>query len=104
MKTIFGFSSVALAGATAQSIAAAANSGQIAVLNLRFRILYPFIRLFLYAAAGKSISVSHGGETKLVHRCNPPTRGRPSGTCVPAVLREHIMVSCKHEVAYARNS
>jgi hypothetical protein len=44
MKTIFGSFSAALAGATAQSIAAAANSGRTAVLNLRFTILYPFIR------------------------------------------------------------
>src|SRR5215467_4785225 len=36
MKTIFGFLSSAVAGATAQSIAAAANSGQTVVLNLRF--------------------------------------------------------------------
>src|SRR5215469_14882127 len=41
MKTIFGFFSAALAGATAQSIAAAANSNQTIVLNLRFMILYP---------------------------------------------------------------
>src|SRR5215472_702138 len=47
MKTILGFSSAALAGATAQSIAAAANSGHTAVLNLRFTILYAFVRLFL---------------------------------------------------------
>src|SRR5215831_20532436 len=44
MKTMFGFFSTAFAGAAAQSIAAAANSGQTAVLNLRFTILYPFIR------------------------------------------------------------
>src|SRR6476659_8185270 len=36
MKTIFGFFSCALAGATAQSIAVAANSDQAVVLNLRF--------------------------------------------------------------------
>jgi hypothetical protein len=44
MKTIFGFFSAAVAGATAQTIAAAANSGQTVVLNLRFTILHPFIR------------------------------------------------------------
>src|SRR5262245_46529163 len=44
MKTIFGFCSSAMAGATAQRIAAAANSGQTVVLNLRFTILCPFIR------------------------------------------------------------
>ena len=33
----------AFAGATTQSIAAAANSDQVVVLNLRFTILYPFI-------------------------------------------------------------
>src|SRR6516164_2253928 len=44
MKTMFGFFSCALTGATAQSIVAAVNSGQKAVLNLRFKILYPFIR------------------------------------------------------------
>jgi hypothetical protein len=38
MKTIFGFFSSALAGATAQNIAAAGNSGQTVVLNLRFTI------------------------------------------------------------------
>jgi hypothetical protein len=38
MKTIFGFFSCALAGATAQSIAAAAKSDQAVVLNLRFTI------------------------------------------------------------------
>src|SRR5215471_18470091 len=47
MKTIFGSLSAALAGATAQSIAAAANRGQTAVLNLRFKIFYPFTWLFL---------------------------------------------------------
>src|SRR5262249_17292266 len=47
MKTILGLSSAALAGATTQSIAAAANSGHTAMLNLRFTILYPFVRLFL---------------------------------------------------------
>jgi hypothetical protein len=36
MKTIFGFFSCALAGATTQSIAAAANSDQAVMLNLRF--------------------------------------------------------------------
>ena len=41
MKTIFGFFSAALAGATAQSVAAAVNSNQAIVLNLRFMILYP---------------------------------------------------------------
>src|SRR5215472_6037049 len=47
MKTILGFSSAALAGAATQSIAAAANSGHTVMLNLRYTILYPFIRLFL---------------------------------------------------------
>src|SRR5262249_331009 len=42
MKTIFGFFSCALAGATAKRIAAAAHSGQREALNLRFMILYPF--------------------------------------------------------------
>jgi hypothetical protein len=46
MKTIFGSLSAALAGATAQSIAAAAN-GQTAMLNLRFKIFYPFTWPFL---------------------------------------------------------
>jgi hypothetical protein len=41
MKTIFGSFPAALAGATAQNIAAAANSGETVVLNLRFMILYP---------------------------------------------------------------
>ena len=36
MKTILGLSSAALAGATTQSIAAAANNGPTVVLNLRF--------------------------------------------------------------------
>jgi hypothetical protein len=35
---MFGFFSCALAGAAAQSVAAAANSGQTVVLNLRFTI------------------------------------------------------------------
>jgi hypothetical protein len=43
MKTIFGFFSAALAGAIAQTIAAAANSGQTLVLNVRFTISYPFL-------------------------------------------------------------
>src|SRR5215475_15932077 len=43
MKTILGFRSSALAGPTAHSIAAAANSGHTVVLHLRFTILYPFI-------------------------------------------------------------
>jgi hypothetical protein len=47
MKTIFGFFSSALAGATAQSIAATANIGQTVVLSLRFTILYSSIRLLL---------------------------------------------------------
>jgi hypothetical protein len=38
MKTILGFSSAALAGATTQSIAATANSGHTAMLKLRFTI------------------------------------------------------------------
>src|SRR4026209_132039 len=44
MNTTLGFFSCALAGATAPSIAAAADSGQTAVLNLPFTILYPFLR------------------------------------------------------------
>src|SRR6516162_11276872 len=44
MKTILGFSSAALAGATTQNIAAAAST---AMLNLWVTILYPFIWLFL---------------------------------------------------------
>jgi hypothetical protein len=43
MKTIFGSFSAALAGATAKTIAAAANSGQTVVLSLRFTILYSLI-------------------------------------------------------------
>src|SRR5262245_5020296 len=51
MKTIFGFFSsdfvsAALAGATAQSMAAAANSGQTVVRNLRFTVSFPVIRDF----------------------------------------------------------
>src|SRR5262249_52222566 len=62
MKTIFGCFSCAFAGATAQSIAAAANSGQTAVLNLRFTILYPFIRLFL---TGSTRQFNRSGTTFL---------------------------------------
>jgi hypothetical protein len=50
MKTIFGGFSSALAGVTAQSIAAAANSGQTVVLNLRFTI-FPFTQLLLAVEA-----------------------------------------------------
>src|SRR5215467_9844032 len=82
MKTILGLSSAALAGATTQSIAAAANSGHTAMLNLRFTILYPFIRLFLTGwepparewAASKSLrrrSSGPGDEPALDTRSSP---------------------------------
>src|SRR6516162_8770655 len=91
MKTILGFSSAALAGATTQNIAAAAST---AMLNLRFTILYPFIRLFLTGweppawewGASKSLrrrSSGLGDEPALDTRSSPRSaagvsRQRPS--------------------------
>src|SRR5262249_560908 len=57
MKTIFGFFSCALAGATAQSIAAAANSGPTVLLNLPFTILY---LSFAYSSQGGSLLLKNG--------------------------------------------
>src|SRR6266404_4219021 len=75
MKTIFGSFSAALAGATAQSIAAAANSGRTVVLNLRFMILYPFIRLL---HTGWSLLLRNEGTSKSLHIRRTPIRGNSS--------------------------
>src|SRR5262249_23027232 len=89
MKTMFGFFSCALAGARAQRIAAAANSGQTVALNLRFTTLYPFIRLVRTGWDERAVADEPQAGGMGLIGWQPRIRGARSEFAVcPAILRD----------------